>query len=169
MKKSLLLIFGLIILTCSSCKEKIDIAKEKEAVLKVLREEGDAFVANDLKRISAIHIQDSTQTRLGQGPTSATIYKGWDRINRLYENYFKANSTDSSWKNPENLKENLIIKIAGNSAWVLCDNVWEYEFDNAAQKQTNIQIAFFEKVNGEWKFSFNAFIQKPVPKPEPEE
>jgi hypothetical protein len=26
-----------------------------------------------------------------------------------------------------------------------------------------MQIAFLEKINGEWKISFNAFIQKPEP------
>ena len=71
--------------------------------------------------ISAIYIQDSTQTRLGQGTTSFRVYKGWDEISKLYENYFKVNSTDSSWKNPRNYKENLIIKVAGNSAWILCN------------------------------------------------
>ncbi len=72
-------------------------------------------------------------------------------------------------KNPRNLKGNLIIKVTGNSAWILCDNIWEYEYNNVAEKQTNMQIAFFEKVNGEWKFSFDAFIQKPVAKAEASE
>lgn len=164
MKKSLFLISALIFFICISCKEKIDITKDKEAILNLLQEEGDAFAVNDMKRISAIYIQDSTQTRLGQGTTSFRIYKGWDEISKLYENYFKVNSTDSSWKNPRNYKENLIIKVAGNSAWILCDNIWEFEYNNVAGKQTNMQIAFFEKVNGEWKFSFDAFIQKPVAK-----
>ena len=43
-------------------------------------------------------------------------------------------------------------------------NIWEFEYNNVAGKQTNMQIAFFEKVNGEWEFSFDAFIQKPVAK-----
>ena len=169
MKKFLFLISALILFTCISCKEKIDIAKEKEAVLKVLQEEGDAFVANDMERMSAIYIQDSTQTRLGLGTTYYNLYKGWDEIKNLYQDYIKYNSTDSSWKNPRNLKENLIIKVAGNSAWILCDNIWEFEYNNVAQRQTNMQIAFFEKVNGEWKFSFDAFIQKPVPETKPSE
>lgn len=163
MKKSTILIFVLIFLACISCKENIDIAKEKEAILKVLHEEGDAFAKNDLNRLSAIYIQDSTQTRLGLGATYYNLYKGWDEIKNLYQDYIKYNSTDSSWQNPRNFKENLIIKVSGNSAWILCDNIWEFEYNNVAQRRTNIQIAFFEKVNGGWKFSFDAFIQKPVP------
>ena len=164
MNKPLLVLSTLIFLTCVSCKEKIDIAKEKEAVLKVLQEEGDAFAANDLSRLSAIYIQDSTQTRV----TSSTIYKGWSELKKLYENYIKLNSTDSSWVNPKNIKENIIIKITGNSAWVVCDNIWEFEYNNTPWKQTNMQIAFLEKINGEWKISFDAFIPKPDPESEEE-
>lgn len=164
MKKSLFVLSALILLICVSCKEKIDAAKEKEAVLKVLQEEGDAFAANDLSRLSSIYIQDSTQTRV----TFSTIYKGWTELKKLYEDYIKYNSTDSSWVNPKNIKENVIIKVAGNSAWVVCDNIWEYEYNNVQEKQTNMQIAFLEKINGEWKISFDAFIPKPQPESEAE-
>jgi len=165
MKRPLFVLSALIFLTCLSCKEKIDVAKEKEAVLKVIQEEGDAFAANDLGRLSALYIQDSTQTRYG----SSTIYKGWTEIKKLYEEYIKFNSTDSSWVNPKNIKENIIIKIAGNSAWVACDNIWQFEYNNVSHKQTNRQIAFLEKINGAWKISFVAFIPKHDPNPESEE
>jgi hypothetical protein len=167
MKKSLVVAFALIFLTCISCKEKIDIEKEKEAVLKVLQEEGDAFAVSDMKRISAVHLQDKTATRLEQGPNSYDIYNGWDEINSMYEGYIKSILADSSYKNPHNLKGNIIVKVVGNSAWLICDNTWKYEYNDIAGEDTNIQIAFFEKINGEWKFSFNAFVQKPVPKTEP--
>lgn len=159
MKKPLLVFSALIFLTCISCKEKIDVVKEKEDVLKVIQEEGDAFAANDLSRLSALYIQDSTQTRV----TSSTIYKGWSEVKKLYEDYLKFNSTDSSWVNPRNIKENVIIKVAGNSAWVVCDNIWEFEYNNMPQKQTNMQVAFLEKIDGEWKISFDAFIPKTEP------
>jgi hypothetical protein len=153
----------------SQSKEKVDVTKEKEAILKVLKEEGDAFAVNDFKRIAAVHIGDNTATRLEQGSDSYKIYKGWDEIKKLYDSYIKANTTDSSWKSPKNLKENIIIKVFGNSAWVLCDNKWKYVYKDAAGKEvagedTNMQIAFFEKIDGQWKFSFNAFVQKPEPK-----
>jgi tetratricopeptide (TPR) repeat protein len=157
MKKVIYVFFAIILLTVTSCKQKIDVTKEKEAVLKVLHEEGDAFAVNDLNRIFAIHIQDSTATRL----EIEKIYAGWDEIKKLYENYIKENSTNSSWKNPKNLKENIIIKVVGNSAWVICDNIWKWDYQGKAQESGNIQIAFFEKVNNEWKFSFNGFALKP--------
>jgi hypothetical protein len=153
--------FVLIFLACLSCKEKINIAKEKEAILKVLQEEGNAYAANDQKRVFAVFIQDSTSLKLEQR-SSNQIYTGWDEIKKSYEselNFLISNNT--FWKNPKNQKENIIIKVVGNSAWVLCDNIWKYEANNAEVKTTNMQIAFFVKINGEWKFSFNGFIQKP--------
>ena len=168
MKNLLFGVSALIFLTLISCEEKIDVAKEKEAVLKVLQEEGDAFAANNLNRISAIHIQDSTLTRLEQGVNSLTIYKGWTDIKKLYENYIKVNSTEPSWVNPKNIKDNVIIKVTGNAAWVLCDNIWEFEYNNVQMKQTNVQITFLEKIDGAWKISFEAFVQKPDSAPEPE-
>jgi len=161
MKKFLIALFVLVFLISISCKEKSDPAKDKEAVLKVLQEEGDAFAANDLNRLAAIHIQDSTATRLAQDYDTLIIFKGWNEIRTLLEDYIKGNSTDSSWKNPKNLKGNIIIKVVGNSAWVLCDNTWKYEFNNVPVEWTNTQIAIFEKTDGKWKFSFNAFIPKP--------
>jgi hypothetical protein len=169
MKKSLFVVLALIFLTCISCKEKIDIEKEKEAIIKVLQEEGDAFAVNDLNRVFAVHLQDNTATRLEQGPDSYNIYKGWNEIKKLYESYTERNLADTSYKNSQNLKGNIIIKVIENSAWLICDNTWKYEYNNIAAEDTNIQIAFFEKINGEWKFSFNAFVQKSVPKTEPSE
>jgi tetratricopeptide (TPR) repeat protein len=161
MKKLIYVFFAVILLAGTSCKQKIDVTKEKEAVLKVLQEEGDASAVHDLKRVLAVHIQDSTATRLEQVPGSYKIYAGWDEIKKLYESYYKENTTNSSVKNLKNLKENIIMKVVGNSAWVMCDNIWKYDYQGKAQEWGNTQIAFFEKVNNEWKFSFDAFISKP--------
>jgi tetratricopeptide (TPR) repeat protein len=115
-----------------------------------------------LERILAIHIQDSTATRLERGTNSYQIYAGWDTIKKLYESYVKGNITNPSVENQKNLKENVIVKVVGNSAWVMCDNIWKYDYQGKSQESSNIQIAFFEKVNNEWKFSLDAFVSKPL-------
>jgi hypothetical protein len=79
-------------------------------------------------------------------------------LKSLYESYLAGNIQDTSWKNPRNIKENVILKITGNTAWLICDNIWKYEFNDKSVEWGNVQIAFFEKMNGEWKFSFNAFV-----------
>ncbi len=159
-EKISLCFFAVIVLAGTSCKQKIDVIKEKEAILKVLHEEGDAYAVGDLKRELAIHIQDSTAARLEHSFYGCKIYAGWDSIKKFYEKNINAVS-NAGVKNPINLKENIIMKVIGNSAWVMCDNIWKFDYHGKAQEQGNIQIAFFEKVNNEWKFSFNAFITKP--------
>jgi hypothetical protein len=162
MKKTSVLIITLICLATISCTQKTDVAAEKDAVLKALQEEGDAFAANDMNRLAAIHIQDSTDTRIGSGCTYFNTWQGWNEIKKLYEDYIKRNSGDTTWQNPQNIKENVIMKVTGNSAWVLCDNIWEYTFNGESFRQANKQLAIFEKVNGEWKFAFDSFMEKPA-------
>jgi hypothetical protein len=154
MKKNLSIIIALLFLSCYSCQEKIDVEKEKAAIIEVLNDEGSAFAANDLERVFALHVQDELATRLD----GYRIYRGWDEIKSLYESYLAGNIQDTSWKNPRNIKENVILKITGNTAWLICDNIWKYEFNDKSVEWSNVQIAFFEKMNGEWKFSFNAFV-----------
>jgi hypothetical protein len=154
MKKYQFLFIALIFLLCYSCQEKIDVEKEKAAIIEVLNAEGSAFAANDLERVFALHVQDELATRLD----GYRIYRGWDEIKSLYESYLAGNIQDTSWKNPRNIKENVILKITGNTAWLICDNIWKYEFNDKSVEWGNVQIAFFEKMDGEWKFSFNAFV-----------
>jgi hypothetical protein len=166
MKKNLITLLYLIFLISTSCQEIIDVKKEKEAILKVLQEEGTAIAAADIERVYSIHIRDSTATRLQIGVDSYQIYSGWNQIKPLLDGYVEYNKNTPDLKNAKNIKENVIIKVVGNSAWVICDNIWKYDYQGKPEGFNNIQIAFFEKVNNEWKFSFNAFITKPEPKEE---
>src|SRR5512136_2984925 len=114
MKKSLFVFTAFLILICLSCKQKTDITKEKEAVLKVIQEEGDAYAVNDLNRVYATQIQDATSARLAD----SIIYKGWSQIKDLYNSYIEQNKNQTDFQNPKNLKENAVIKVVGNCAWV---------------------------------------------------
>jgi hypothetical protein len=154
MKKILSIIIALLLLSCYSCQKKIDAEKEKSAVIEALNAEGSTFAVNNLEGVFALHVQDSTATRLD----GYRIYKGWDEIKSLYESYVAGNTRDTSWTNPRNVKENIICKVTGNTAWLICDNTWKYEYNNKPLQWSNVQIAFFEKVDGKWKFSFNAFV-----------
>jgi hypothetical protein len=154
MKKYQFLLIGLIFLSGYSCQKKVDVEKEKAAIIEVLNAEGNLFAANDLEGVFALHVQDEMATRLD----GYRIYKGWDEIKSLYESYIAGNTQDTTWKNPRNIKENIILKVTGNTAWLICDNIWKYEFNNKPIEWNNVQIAFFEKADGKWKYSFNAFV-----------
>lgn len=156
MKKSVFVFITLLLMAGYSCQEKTDIEKEKAAIIKVLNDEGKTFTANDLEGVFALHIQDQQATRL----EGNNIYSGWDEIKPLYEDYIERNKNDTTYHNSRNIKENIILKVTGNTAWLTCDNIWKWEVNNEPQESSNRQISFFEKINGEWKFSFNAFMPK---------
>ena len=60
-----------------------------------------------------------------------------------------------------NRKENMVIKVTGNTAWLTCDNIWEWTIDGNKGGYSNIQVTFLEKIKGEWKISFAAYYSKP--------
>ena len=155
MKKSLLVLSAFILMAGSSCQKKIDIEKEKATIIKVLNDEGRIFAAGDMQGLSAIHVRSEMDARLA----GTTLYKGWSEIEKLLSDNIENNKKNTSMTNPRNLKENIVLKVTGNTAWLTCDNIWKWEENNEQKDFSNRQISFFEKINGEWKFSFNAFVQ----------
>ena len=167
MKKYLWTLFALILLAGTSCLEKIDIEQEKEAIMAVIQEEGDAAAAMDMERLFAVHVQDSLDTRLQLGENNYTIYAGWDEIKSLFESWTEMDRT--GYENPKNFKENVILKVIDDCAWLICDNIWKWNYEGEPGGFDNIQITFLEKIEGEWKISFTAFVTKPEPEEEVEE
>jgi len=69
----------------------------------------------------------------------------------------------------QNRKENLTLKVDNDWAWLICDNIWEWETEGETLKQVNIQINFLEKIDGNWKFSFQAYVPNSAPVDEDED
>ena len=152
MKK--LIILSLFLTCCFVCNAQTNNEKEKEAIKKVLLDEAKFFAANDAENLLSLHVQDSTDARLA----GTNLYVGWDNIKALLNRYIDRNKKNTTFQNPRNKKENLIIKVNGNSAWAVMDNIWLWEEDGETKNQSNYQISFLEKIDGQWKFSFNAFV-----------
>ena len=166
MKKTLLTLFAIILLAGTACQEKIDIEKEKEAIMAVIQEEGDAAAAMDMERLLAVHVQDNLDARLQTRENDYTIYAGWDEIKALFKIW-----EEIGWsvENPKNFKENVILKVTDGSAWLICDNIWKWTYEGEPGGMDNIEITFLEKIEGKWKISFTAYITKPEPEKEVEE
>lgn len=161
MKKYLLTLFALILLAGTSCQEKIDIEKEKEVILSVIKAESEAARVGDYNGLISSYIQDEYNTRLNLGEDGYQIITGWDQLGSMFENFKERSEEDMS--SVTNSKENAVIKVMGKTAWVICDNIWEGSDEEGQWKNETIQITFLEKVNGEWKFSFAAWLFKPEP------
>jgi len=159
MKNLLSILIMVLVLTVISCQQKVNPENEKEAVLKVLQQEGVDFAKSNIEGICAIHVQDESTTRL----EGSKVYSGWNAIKELYDKYLTKNKADTIARNMRNIKENVIVKVNGNSAWVVCDNIWKWDANGKNQGFRNKQIAVFEKNDGQWKFVLNAFFENQNP------
>jgi hypothetical protein len=64
MKNRMLLLSAVIFIALSSCEEKIDIEKEKEAIKAVFEQEKDGFFAQDVDAIAETWIQESSSVKI---------------------------------------------------------------------------------------------------------
>ena len=161
MKKYFWLLFILVWVIGTSCQPKVNIEKEKEAILAVIQEEADAMASMDKDRVYATHTQSSEEMRLELGIYGYRIYEGWNDIEALLGDYLEGEPSP----NIRISKENVQIKVTGTAAWLMCDNIIQWGSGDEIDGYSNIQIAFLEKVQGEWKISFSAYYNKPVEVP----
>lgn len=161
MRRYFLPLFVLMVLVGTACQPKVNLEKEKEAILAVIEEEARGFETMDKDRVYATHLQDSEEMRLELGVYGYRFYEGWEQIDELLGDYMEGNQiTDIRVS-----KENVIIKVSGTSAWLTCDNVVQWGSGDEADGYSNIQINFLEKVKGQWFISFTAYYSKPVEVP----
>ena len=153
MKKYVFTLFALILLAGTSCQEKIDIEKEKAAIISVIEEETNAYLARDFDRLVATHVQDETNVRLGAGKSGYDYVVGWEEISSGFKEAIENNPESDGSKE---VKTNYKIKVYGESAWAVFDN----DLYNSEGELTNksIHVEFLEKVDGEWKIVYLSII-----------
>lgn len=144
MKKVISLLIAFLLIVNFSCKEKVDIEKEKKAIMAVIEEETASYYASDFERWSATHQQDSTALRITVSKSGYTFANGWESIS-------------------SNIKQNILtkrepvrevktyhkIKIYKESAWAVYDNIYLNDKGEPTFKQVVTNI--FEKNDGTWK------------------
>ena len=155
-------IFAILLFVGTSCQPSVNVEKEKEAIMTLLKAEGDAALARDMELVSDIYVHDELTTRLEMGQYGYNRYEGWEEVERLIGDFLEGEGSLGG-DNPVNRKENVLIKVMGNTAWLTCDNIWEWTIEGEKGGYNNIQVLFFEKIKGDWKISFTAYYTKPQP------
>lgn len=135
-----------------SCKEKIDVEKEKKAILAVIEEETASYYANDFQRWSATYLNDSTCTLMFEYKSGYNIYSGWKTISSESKQMIVGKKEFQ-----KEVKTPIQIKIYGESAWVIFDN----ESFNAKGESLGITrtTCFLEKHDNAWKIVYRNVIQ----------
>lgn len=153
MKKYLWTLLAIILLAGISCQEKIDLEKEKEAIMAVIENETNSFLARDFDQQSKSFLQDESIMGLGAGKHGYTYVIGWKDVGSGYKNYYKDKST------PETNKcqfTNYKIKVYKESAWAVYDEILRSSEGEFLRK--NISIRFLEKMDGEWKIVYLSYV-----------
>lgn len=136
-----------------------DPAAEEAAVEALLNEESHLAVSGDLEGLLGLYVQDEKNARLSVTKSVSAMITGWDVVREHQENLLESSWMD--WEDKQFSKENVFIKVHGDDAWAVCDNVWTWSVDGQRKRFQNIQLTFCEKHDGRWLISFQAFIRDP--------
>jgi hypothetical protein len=136
-----------------------DVAAEEAAVAALLNEESSLAVAGDLEGLLGLYVQDGKNARLSVTKTVSAMITGWDAVRGHQENLLESSWMD--WDDKQFSKENLFVKVHGDDAWTVCDNVWTWREGEQRKQFQNIQLTICEKHEGRWLISFQAFIRDP--------
>ena len=144
MKKSLWILSTVVLLAGTSCQEKIDIEKEKEAIIAVIQDEKDGFTNMDMEQWSRNVLQDPSYTWMASSSEEYWLSKGYSE---------QADWNKEMWSNwdPDETRDRIKfnvteIRITPHAAWVLID------------VEGRIEALFLEKVENKWIISFQAIL-----------
>lgn len=147
----------LFILMAVGCQQTVDIEKEKEAIIKVINAETEAYVNYDFETLAKTHMHDSLSLRLTAGTDSYVFLEGWDKVAAYIKASLEGEEVHEN-RNVDVEKSNYRIRVYPQSAWVVCDEKWIYRFETDTVEINSIQVRFMEKIDGEWKIAFISMV-----------
>jgi len=160
MKKYLLVLFALIFLTGTSCKEKIDIEKEKEAIKAVFEQEKAGFFSQNFAAMAETWVQEPSSVKVYMYPEGQRKFEGWDAISQQDQK----NVADTTWdRKSVNLTfRNFQINLLDDeAAWVMCEALWEGVYQGNPMSMVQTRINILEKIDGKWKYALMAIYNQP--------
>ena len=144
MKKLRISIIVISLLVGVSCEKTPAIDKEVEAIMSVIQREGNAHATHDLAGLQNVYIHDSLTVKAHTRKNNYSILKGWDIVNSLFESWMTMDI--SNYKNIVNSKENVIIKVIDDCAWLICDNDWDFEYEGNPIQTLKFKLLFLKKL-----------------------
>jgi len=152
----LFLSLGLALLS-TGCETAVDMEKEKAAIIEVINQETETYLARDFEGMFATHVQDSLNMRLTAGADNYVFIEGWEDVSK----HMTGDETEDELGPNMHInveKSNYRMKLYPNSAFVVCDQKWTSDYGDGVNEINSIQVRFLEKIDGEWKISFVSFI-----------
>lgn len=134
------------------CQGKVDIAKEKAAIIALIEEETASYYASDFDRWAATQVQDETNISTGASNSGFSYTIGWDSISAGIKPYIIEKK-----ETVKEVKSNYKIKIYNGSAWVIFEN--ELFNKSGASEGKFIATVFLEKKDNKWKSVYRNRIE----------
>ena len=153
MKQIIFPVLALMLIAGSSCQEKIDMEKEKEAIKAVIENESISTHAKDFDQSSRSFLQDESLIYLSAGKSGYYYSVGWDSIGSAYKEWMENNPNPTTNKHQFT---NYKIKVHKESAWAVYDEI--VSSSDGELLRTFVNVRFLEKVDGEWKIVFLSFV-----------
>ncbi len=157
MRYSLLFFSLSLAILSTGCEKAVDIEKEKAAIIEVINQETETYLARDFESMFATHVQDSLNMRLTAGADNYVFAEGWEDVSK----HMTGDETEDDLGPDLHIsveKSNYRMKLYPNSAFVVCDQKWSSDYGDDVTEIKSIQVRFLEKIEGEWKISFVSFI-----------
>lgn len=151
MSKFIFVLITVIFYAGTSCQQKIDVEKEKAAIIAVIEEETDAFYDRDYERLVACHVRDESNIRLTASKRGFDYTVGWQDsgLKKFIEN-------DPDLDLSKEVKSNFEIKVYPESAWAVYDN--EHYSEDGELVNKGIHAQFLEKHEGDWKIVYFSIV-----------
>ena len=149
MKKNISILSVLYIIIFTSCNNRVDTEKEKDAIIAVIENQTNAYFAKDFEQQSKTFLHDESLIVLVSSKERYGYAVGWNQISESMKSDIKKNSvplTDTI-KNTD-----YKIKVYEKSAWAVYDeNVYNSEGEFIRKV---INVRFLEKIDNEWKIAY---------------
>jgi ketosteroid isomerase-like protein len=147
----------LFILIFSACQEKLDVAKEKEAIIAALKGESDAYLAMDSTKWMSYWVQDDLTLRVDVSEESYNIM-GWKQMYETMKANMQNDTVLADYKDMKFTKSDYVIKVHPDCAWAFFNEKFTATYKGEPIETEDTQVRILEKVDGQWKIAFMGSI-----------
>ena len=155
MKNYLLLFIGVILIAGIACQETVDVKKEKEAIIAVIKAEKDAYNNEDMESLMIHNLQDSSYFFMYASKDNFYANRGYaDQAGSIKEQWENRNP-DVTWEFEFKVVE---LKIFPQSAWAVIKGKMKITAEEWTWEPKMIETLFLEKIEAEWKISGQTVI-----------
>jgi hypothetical protein len=153
MKKIFFPFLLLFILIFYACEEKLDVNKEKEAIIAALNGESEAYLAMDSTKWMSYWVQDDLTLRVDASKNSYSA-QGWKELHKSMKETMENDTIMANYKDLKFTKSDFNIKVYEDCAWAYFNEKFTGSYKGEPIETDDMQLRILEKVDGQWKIAF---------------